>query len=201
MSPNPLGAAAEASAGSVKEVGLDRSVDACVRASVPLIKCSASLRSWVCDTLSSPRYGACAFWHQDCCLLVLQAKWAGGTSLVTCFFLQEDHDGGQNVGQRKRVKLSSSTKGAIGPPTPGSLPPCFHAPPPPLKPISCVFLDKSIMDALKHKCFLEELLFWTIKYEFPQKMVTFLLNMLPDQDYKVCLRGDVCVQKQRTFWS
>lgn len=48
-----------------------------------------------------------------------------------------------------------------------------------------VFLDPSIMDTLKHKCFLEELLFWTIKYEFPQKMVTFLLNMLPDQDYKV----------------
>uniref|UniRef100_A0A8B9LV10 E3 ubiquitin-protein ligase n=1 Tax=Astyanax mexicanus TaxID=7994 RepID=A0A8B9LV10_ASTMX len=56
---------------------------------------------------------------------------------------------------KKRVKLSSSTK------------------------------DPSIMDSLKHKCFLEELLFWTIKYEFPQKMVTFLLNMLPDQDYKI----------------
>lgn len=47
------------------------------------------------------------------------------------------------------------------------------------------YADQSIMDVLKHKCFLEELLFWTIKYEFPQKMVTFLLNMLPDQDYKV----------------
>ncbi|XP_064185933.1 E3 ubiquitin-protein ligase ubr3 isoform X4 [Anguilla rostrata] len=46
-------------------------------------------------------------------------------------------------------------------------------------------LDPTIMDTLKHKCFLEELLFWTIKYEFPQKMVTFLLNMLPDQDYKI----------------
>uniref|UniRef100_A0A8D0CHZ5 E3 ubiquitin-protein ligase n=1 Tax=Scleropages formosus TaxID=113540 RepID=A0A8D0CHZ5_SCLFO len=68
---------------------------------------------------------------------------------------EEDQDGGQNVGQRKRVKLSSSTK------------------------------DPSIMDTLKHKCFLEELLFWTVKYEFPQKMVTFLLNMLPDQDYKI----------------
>ncbi|XP_060732493.1 E3 ubiquitin-protein ligase ubr3 isoform X3 [Tachysurus vachellii] len=68
---------------------------------------------------------------------------------------EEDQDGGQSVGQRKRVKLSSSTK------------------------------DSSIMDVLKHKCFLEELLFWTIKYEFPQKMVTFLLNMLPDQDYKI----------------
>ncbi|XP_066542186.1 E3 ubiquitin-protein ligase ubr3 isoform X1 [Hoplias malabaricus] len=68
---------------------------------------------------------------------------------------EEDQDAGQCVGQRKRVKLSSSTK------------------------------DPSIMDTLKHKCFLEELLFWTIKYEFPQKMVTFLLNMLPDQDYKI----------------
>ncbi|XP_062390894.1 E3 ubiquitin-protein ligase ubr3 isoform X3 [Sardina pilchardus] len=68
---------------------------------------------------------------------------------------EEDQDGGQSVGQRKRVKLSSTTK------------------------------DPSIMDTLKHKCFLEELLFWTIKYEFPQKMVTFLLNMLPDQDYKI----------------
>uniref|UniRef100_A0AAQ5XKR5 E3 ubiquitin-protein ligase n=1 Tax=Amphiprion ocellaris TaxID=80972 RepID=A0AAQ5XKR5_AMPOC len=55
----------------------------------------------------------------------------------------------------KRVKLSSSTK------------------------------DTCIIESLKHKCFLEELLFWTIKYEFPQKMVTFLLNMLPDQDYKI----------------
>lgn len=52
----------------------------------------------------------------------------------------------------------------------------------------CLFLptDPCIIESLKHKCFLEELLFWTIKYEFPQKMVTFLLNMLPDQDYKVC---------------
>ncbi|XP_073161887.1 E3 ubiquitin-protein ligase UBR3 isoform X6 [Lepidochelys kempii] len=68
---------------------------------------------------------------------------------------EEDQDGSQGVGKRKRVKLSTSTK------------------------------DQSIMDVLKHKCFLEELLFWTIKYEFPQKMVTFLLNMLPDQDYKI----------------
>ncbi|TNN03031.1 hypothetical protein fugu_000060 [Takifugu bimaculatus] len=68
---------------------------------------------------------------------------------------EEDQDGGQSVGQRKRVKLSSNTK------------------------------DPCIIESLKHKCFLEELLFWTIKYEFPQKMVTFLLNMLPDQDYKI----------------
>uniref|UniRef100_W5KV98 E3 ubiquitin-protein ligase n=1 Tax=Astyanax mexicanus TaxID=7994 RepID=W5KV98_ASTMX len=51
--------------------------------------------------------------------------------------------------------------------------------------LSLFLIDPSIMDSLKHKCFLEELLFWTIKYEFPQKMVTFLLNMLPDQDYKI----------------
>uniref|UniRef100_A0ABM5EWZ9 E3 ubiquitin-protein ligase n=1 Tax=Pogona vitticeps TaxID=103695 RepID=A0ABM5EWZ9_9SAUR len=68
---------------------------------------------------------------------------------------EEDQDGSQGVGKRKRVKLSSTSK------------------------------DQSIMDVLKHKCFLEELLFWMIKYEFPQKMVTFLLNMLPDQDYKI----------------
>ncbi|XP_061091060.1 E3 ubiquitin-protein ligase ubr3 isoform X3 [Conger conger] len=68
---------------------------------------------------------------------------------------EEEPDEGRNVGKRKRVKLSSSTK------------------------------DPSIMDTLKHKCLLEELLFWTIKYEFPQKMVTFLLNMLPDQNYKI----------------
>ncbi|GCC36078.1 hypothetical protein chiPu_0014569 [Chiloscyllium punctatum] len=68
---------------------------------------------------------------------------------------EEEQDGSQGVGKRKRVKLSNSTK------------------------------DSSIMDILKHKCFLEELLFWTVKYEFPQKMVTFLLNMLPDQSYKI----------------
>uniref|UniRef100_UPI00398E92C3 E3 ubiquitin-protein ligase ubr3 isoform X6 n=1 Tax=Pristiophorus japonicus TaxID=55135 RepID=UPI00398E92C3 len=67
---------------------------------------------------------------------------------------EEEQDGNQRVGKRKRVELCNSTK------------------------------DPSIMDILKHKCFLEEILFWTVKYEFPQKMVTFLLNMLPDQDYK-----------------
>ncbi|XP_054165403.1 E3 ubiquitin-protein ligase ubr3-like isoform X2 [Oppia nitens] len=37
---------------------------------------------------------------------------------------------------------------------------------------------------LVHKTFLEELLFWTIVYEFPQKLVCFLLNMLPNETYK-----------------
>lgn len=35
-----------------------------------------------------------------------------------------------------------------------------------------------------HKTLLEEFIFWTFKYEFPQNIVCFLLNMLPDQDYK-----------------
>jgi E3 ubiquitin-protein ligase UBR3 len=37
---------------------------------------------------------------------------------------------------------------------------------------------------LVHTTFLEELLFWTVKYEFPQKLVCLLLIMLPDQQYK-----------------
>lgn len=37
---------------------------------------------------------------------------------------------------------------------------------------------------LVHKTLLEEFIFWTFKYEFPQNVVCFLLNMLPDQDYK-----------------
>uniref|UniRef100_A0A3Q3J047 E3 ubiquitin-protein ligase n=1 Tax=Monopterus albus TaxID=43700 RepID=A0A3Q3J047_MONAL len=85
-------------------------------------------------------------------LVSVEEKAQGATADVT---VGEDQDAGQSVGQRKRVKLSSSTK------------------------------DPCIIESLKHKCFLEELLFWTIKYEFPQKMVTFLLNMLPDQDYKI----------------
>uniref|UniRef100_A0A182JMA2 E3 ubiquitin-protein ligase n=1 Tax=Anopheles atroparvus TaxID=41427 RepID=A0A182JMA2_ANOAO len=35
-----------------------------------------------------------------------------------------------------------------------------------------------------HETLLEEFIFWTFKYEFQQQIVCFLLNMLPDQDYK-----------------
>lgn len=35
-----------------------------------------------------------------------------------------------------------------------------------------------------HDTFVEEFLFWTIQYEFPQKLVCFLLNMLRDLEYK-----------------
>ncbi|KAL9877993.1 ubr3 ubiquitin ligase isoform 2-T2 [Glossina fuscipes fuscipes] len=37
---------------------------------------------------------------------------------------------------------------------------------------------------LEHTTLLEEFIFWTFKFEFPQNLVCFLLNMLPDQDYK-----------------
>jgi len=30
-------------------------------------------------------------------------------------------------------------------------------------------------------------MFWTVAYEFPQKLVCLLLNMLPDPDYKEAL--------------
>lgn len=45
-----------------------------------------------------------------------------------------------------------------------------------------------LQEHLVHKTFLEELVFWTVKFEFPQKVVCLLLNMLPDPDYKVILR-------------
>lgn len=33
--------------------------------------------------------------------------------------------------------------------------------------------------------FVEELLFWAVIFEFPEKIVTLLLKMLPDNTYKV----------------
>ena len=42
----------------------------------------------------------------------------------------------------------------------------------------------SLTARLTHQTFLEELVFWTVKYEFPQKLVCLLLNMLPDAQYK-----------------
>ena len=37
---------------------------------------------------------------------------------------------------------------------------------------------------LVHTSFTEELLFWTIVYQFPQRLICFLLNMLPENTYK-----------------
>jgi len=40
---------------------------------------------------------------------------------------------------------------------------------------------------LNHSNFLQEIVFWTVRYEFPQKMVCLLLNLLPDSVYKESL--------------
>ncbi|XP_017880886.1 E3 ubiquitin-protein ligase Ubr3 isoform X2 [Ceratina calcarata] len=45
----------------------------------------------------------------------------------------------------------------------------------------------SLQEHLQHTTFLEELMFWTVVYQFPQKLVCLLLNMLPDPDYKEAL--------------
>ncbi|XP_052682389.1 E3 ubiquitin-protein ligase ubr3-like [Crassostrea angulata] len=37
---------------------------------------------------------------------------------------------------------------------------------------------------LHHSCLLDELVFWMVKYEFPEKLVTLLLSLLPDEHYK-----------------
>lgn len=43
----------------------------------------------------------------------------------------------------------------------------------------------SLQEHLTHKTLLEELVFWTVKLEFPQKVVCLLLHLLPDPEYKV----------------
>ncbi|XP_071446964.1 E3 ubiquitin-protein ligase Ubr3 isoform X2 [Hetaerina americana] len=45
----------------------------------------------------------------------------------------------------------------------------------------------SLQGQLVHRTFLEELVFWTVKFEFPQKIVCLLLNMLHDPEYKEAL--------------
>ncbi|EEB17463.1 ubiquitin ligase E3, putative [Pediculus humanus corporis] len=42
----------------------------------------------------------------------------------------------------------------------------------------------ALQEHLVHNNFLEELMFWTLKFEFPQQVVCLLLNMLPDLEYK-----------------
>jgi len=51
----------------------------------------------------------------------------------------------------------------------------------------CVPDCPTLQEHLVHETFLEELMFWTVKYEFPLKVVCLLLNMLPDPDYKVSI--------------
>ena len=40
---------------------------------------------------------------------------------------------------------------------------------------------------LKHEILLEELVFWTVKYQFPERLVCLLLKLLPDTSYKEAL--------------
>lgn len=48
------------------------------------------------------------------------------------------------------------------------------------------FSDISTLNGpLVHNNFLDEIVFWTVKFEFPQKLVCLLLNMLPDTEYEV----------------
>lgn len=47
------------------------------------------------------------------------------------------------------------------------------------------YKDFPALQDIVHSSLLEELIFWTFKYEFPQNFVCFLLNMLPDPEYKV----------------
>jgi len=44
---------------------------------------------------------------------------------------------------------------------------------------------EEILKSLAHTSLLEELYFWSVKYEFPQKLVTFMLSLLPDEKFKV----------------
>ena len=45
--------------------------------------------------------------------------------------------------------------------------------------------DLGLDAVLEHNNLLDELLFWMVKFEFPQKLVTLLLSILPDDKYKV----------------
>ena len=44
--------------------------------------------------------------------------------------------------------------------------------------------QKQVNPDFIHHTFIQELVFWMVVYKFPQKLVCFLLNMLPDSDYK-----------------
>lgn len=51
--------------------------------------------------------------------------------------------------------------------------------------VSFLFTDlPGLSQELHHSCLLDELVFWMVKYEFPEKLVTLLLSLLPDEHYK-----------------
>lgn len=43
---------------------------------------------------------------------------------------------------------------------------------------------RAFEECVEHTCFVEEFLLWTVEYEFPQKLVYFLLSFLMDDKYK-----------------
>lgn len=50
------------------------------------------------------------------------------------------------------------------------------------------FVDaRNSVNKLSHSSFLQEIVFWTVRYEFPQKLVCLLLDLLPDSVYKESL--------------
>lgn len=50
--------------------------------------------------------------------------------------------------------------------------------------LSIVDQIESFKSDIKHETYLDEIIFWVIYYEFPSNLVTFLLKMLPNDDYK-----------------
>ncbi|ROT84089.1 putative E3 ubiquitin-protein ligase UBR3 isoform X1 [Penaeus vannamei] len=52
---------------------------------------------------------------------------------------------------------------------------------------------------LVHKTFLDEIVFWTVKFEFPQKLVCLLLNMLPDTEYELFSDQDLAYRMTDSF--
>jgi len=55
-----------------------------------------------------------------------------------------------------------------------------------------MFADiEEILQNLAHTSLLEELYFWSVKYEFPQKLVTFMLSLLPNDQFKVSAESTV----------
>lgn len=49
------------------------------------------------------------------------------------------------------------------------------------KSLECPSLEAEI----QHNSMLQEICFWLARLEFPQPLVTFVLSMLPENDYKV----------------
>jgi len=58
--------------------------------------------------------------------------------------------------------------------------------------VVCIMLCldvEEILQNLAHTSLLEELYFWSVKYEFPQKLVTFMLSLLPNDQFKVSIES------------